>query len=267
MKTVLVKHRAPLGSKEYTIYTTAEAKALGVAYKPWRGAQVGEYGLTDDGYVGICIRKWDNTYKNGKLRFTTLTFPMGTGCVLASGKLRRLEYLNRPSTDIYYFGQRQDSRWRVGLTKKEAAMCARIYALTLDPLWAFKFVRPWETDRHCKLWGTAFINTKQGREMVHKEVGDLLNDMGYTDEKTLELLQESLEMARKKQDCANFNRAVETLIGLRGLQKRRSEVKQTLQITGKLKDLIELEQSRMQEVVPEQVESQPATGEQEHANI
>jgi len=243
-----VKHKDERGLVEYTIYTKKEADELGLEYKDWKECVNGENGVTDDGFVGVCIRVWENRYKGGKVVFTAKTFPMGTGVVFTTGKIHRLDYLNRARPDIYYFGNKGTPDYRMGLTAKESEMFAKIYALTMDSFWSYKFVRPWVNDKRAKFWGKVFMETKPGRKIVAKEVTQMLDDMGYDDENVMNLLMEGLDMARTKKDCGNFNRAVETLIKLRGLEKKPISEKHVLTLNADLSKLIASENQKLQEV-------------------
>ena len=239
MKTVTIKHRKPKGTIEYSIYTKEEADSLGLSYVYWKDAQAGQMGITDDDYVGECIRRWESRYKGGRIVFTAVTFPMGTGVVFSTGRLRRLKYLEKQRNDIYYFGNKPDKLNKPGITVKESVVCAKVYVLTMNHMWAYKFVRPWMTDKQCEHWGNAFINTKRGRQMIREEIKLLLEDMGYKDEQVIELLAEALNMARKSKNCTNFNRAVENIVRLKGWDKPTDKTKPN-QLTERMNKFLEI---------------------------
>ena len=40
---------------EYPVYHQDEADELGLEYTHWKDTEPGEYGVSDDGYVSLCI--------------------------------------------------------------------------------------------------------------------------------------------------------------------------------------------------------------------
>lgn len=66
-----IKRKMGDGWHTYTIYTEAEALEKGLTIVPWRKATPGDWALSDDGYVGECIRVW---HTKNNTRFITLTY-------------------------------------------------------------------------------------------------------------------------------------------------------------------------------------------------
>ena len=58
----------------FKIYTQAEADDLGLKYVPWRKAKKGDWGLTDDGYVGECLKINGPYTSNKNLKLTKQEF-------------------------------------------------------------------------------------------------------------------------------------------------------------------------------------------------
>jgi hypothetical protein len=69
---MLIRHRRHR-NVEHPIYTTDEAVKLGLNPVPWRDAISNAWGITDDGYVALCLARNEYTSKRGSathLRFT-----------------------------------------------------------------------------------------------------------------------------------------------------------------------------------------------------
>ena len=41
----------------YPIYTESEAIDRDIGYKPWKDCSVGDYGISDDGYIAECVKR------------------------------------------------------------------------------------------------------------------------------------------------------------------------------------------------------------------
>ena len=67
--------------------------------------------------------------------------------------------------------------------------------------------------------------------MVRNELQNLLSDHGMTEDYTLELLEETIGLAKDKKDVTNLMRAVENLQGMHGM-KEKDKVKTTHQLEG-----------------------------------
>lgn len=51
----ILKRRFRGEIREFPVYSQAEAEEVGIKYVPWREANKGGWGLSDDGYVGECL--------------------------------------------------------------------------------------------------------------------------------------------------------------------------------------------------------------------
>ena len=78
----------------YEIYTKDEAKERNIDYKHWRECKKGDYGISDDGFVAICLNRRE--YKNT----SNLVFPYGQGFARKTGSAK-LEYLPHKKSGSY----------------------------------------------------------------------------------------------------------------------------------------------------------------------
>lgn len=70
-----LKRKVNNRNQVYKIYTAEEADKLNITYLHWKEAHIGDYALSDDGYVGKCIGRKTYTDKKVGLR-RSLNFPM-----------------------------------------------------------------------------------------------------------------------------------------------------------------------------------------------
>ena len=61
-----------VSKKEYPVYSLEEADELGLSYKHPYYVDSGEYGVSDDGEVSICLKK--TTMKSGTIK---IKYPWG----------------------------------------------------------------------------------------------------------------------------------------------------------------------------------------------
>src|SRR5690554_2365459 len=81
------------------VYTEAEARAEGLSFVPWREARPGDWALTDDGYVGECLRRQEYTDPSTKTPRVFLTF---TFARVWAGPKARLSYAERRDKGGFY---------------------------------------------------------------------------------------------------------------------------------------------------------------------
>ena len=72
--------------ENYEVYTKEEADNNGLSYKHWKDANEGDYGVSDDGYVGICLKRAEYTDKHNRKK-THVKMSYGVGWVSKSSKI------------------------------------------------------------------------------------------------------------------------------------------------------------------------------------
>jgi len=75
---VKIKRKIKGKTNHYPVYSKEEASAKKIQYVPWKQAEVGEWALTDDGYVSECFDRKSYTDKAGHVKtFIKLTCGVG----------------------------------------------------------------------------------------------------------------------------------------------------------------------------------------------
>ena len=72
--------------QEYPIYLEEEAITKGISYTHWKDAEEDAYGLSDDGYVGICLKRATYTDKNGSTK-VNVKMSYGTNWLTKNSKI------------------------------------------------------------------------------------------------------------------------------------------------------------------------------------
>lgn len=90
-----------------------------------------------------------------------------------------------------------------------------------------------------------FYQSEKCAKMIREEVKQILNNVGLTEEKVVEMLLEAHETAKEKRDVSNMLRATENLVELFGLNDKTKETTtRTLEIESEVEDLARLENVR-----------------------
>jgi hypothetical protein len=216
MLHVRIFNRLKKAHEDRYIYTREEADKEGIVYKPWIECEVGEWGLSDDGYVTELIHK--KNYKNNNFGYWSFT----------GGLVKRYKnvYKNKSKEveDLIVgplvTGERKAKKIEEALKTSKARQIMRAYLLNdrkIDV--AVHTVLPAAPMIELNKWRTV-AKSEAFKRMVKDEILTLLDSCGYSRQKTLLLLTEAIDMAREKKDVSNMMRAVENLFDILGFKEK-----------------------------------------------
>ena len=217
----------------FEIYTEQEAKDRNIPYKHWKDCVPGDYGLSDDGFVGVCLNK--RTYTGRKKGKTAPVIFMAYGAAWVTGK-GHINYLERKANNTY---SRTSAR---GSDETEAARTRTKNAVLLA---AEQLIRTGEVDYH-KL-GELFrpdqvdpaatmrrlFRSERVQIMLREEVRKALEVKGITEETVVERLDDVYDLAKKKKDLPNMLRSTENFVEILHMKQKPVRVTETLEIEGK----------------------------------
>lgn len=242
MKTTTIHH--PTGDKTYTIYEQEEADKLGIAYKPWREGEIGDYIVTDDGLVAELIKKtrYLSSSKGDKDRYY---FQCAWGSQFAFPHLPTQKIKGRGRINRYTMGKL--TRVEKDMTSSVMKNMAMVYAMTMSPEKTLQHVFPEATRQEYRQLKRKMC-TKVFRDMVRTELREHLEEAGINEAKALTFLKEIIEVAKEKKDVTNMMRAFENMKDILAMNQREKQ-STTLQIsTGgnrKLIDMLNDEEAKM----------------------
>lgn len=200
-----IRHKK--GTVEYTIYTLEEAKKAGIKFTSWKEAKEGEYSSTDDGYVAVCYKKY--VYARETFNVVAILYPFNShiynerdGKPIGNPKFifHRKKKVKKPAPQ------------RTIIMEPKIGVFAIVYLATCSATEAYRFIYPRSAIQKARYWGRQCLLSPEISERIEKELTILLERRGIARSSVPELMQEALKMARDKQDCTNFNRAVENII-------------------------------------------------------
>lgn len=223
MYEITINHRD--GAKTYPVYTEKEAKVEGIDYTHWKEAVKGKWAVSDDGHVSKVITV--RTYPSDR-DCTTTYIKMPWGYVMHNTRYKNQKFLAAGRSTPHTFSGKSQLMVRAGQDKMKNLAMAE--ALTMNKDLAIDLAIGSTTPPQRRKW-KRHMKSEVFRNMVRNELQNLLSDHGMTEDYTLELLEETIGLAKDKKDVTNLMRAVENLQGMHGM-KEKDKVKTTHQLEG-----------------------------------
>ena len=236
MYQITINHRGGKKVRTNSVYRQDEADQEGIRYLYWKKAEIGEYALSDDGYVAKVINKaeypgnrgFSNIYIRFPWGYTFYNTQYPTRKLNAQGRKTNTTLSGKPYTEV----KMKSEKYRnFAMTY---AMCNMEADLAIDV--CFGAVDDRERRKYRRT-----IRTEAFKNMVREELQSLLKTHGMTEDYTLDLLEQTISKAKDKGDITNLMRAIENLQDMHGM-KDKHLVKTTdkLEATSSVKLIDEL---------------------------
>ena len=219
MYTIDIHHKGDKEPTTYMVLKKKEADKKNLAYKYWREANEGEYGISDDNYVAKVISK--SIYKPTSIY---VRFPYGYTFFNPSYTSVLLNAAGRKSNTTIS----GKTNWEVLSNGKKMKNLAMVYAQTMDYNKAIEHVLDNPTNNQKVMWKRR-MKKEKFIDMVRDELQKLLQEHGMTEAYTLDLLEETIKTAKAKGDITNLMRAIDNLQDMHGM-KEKHQIKTTEQI-------------------------------------
>lgn len=215
----------------FEIYTAEEAKERGIPFKHWKDCQPGEYGLSDDGYVGVCLKR--RAYTNKLKRKTREAIFMAYGGSW-NGATDYINFLERKENNTY--SRTSPRGWReVEASSARAKVAIRlavdqiIKTGKIDYDAIGEFYRPEQASPGATV--KRFFKIDRVRKMLEEALQEALNVEGVTKQLVIQRLNTAFDMAEEKKDIPNMLRSTENFVDILQM-KKPTIVKQTLELEG-----------------------------------
>ena len=214
MYIVTIKHRGDKEKTHYPIYREKEAKTRGISYKPWKDAGVGEYALSDDGYVSSVLSRREYVDSTGR-KNVYMRFPFGYTFFNPKFKARKLNVQGR-KTNTTLTGQ---PYLQVQSKQNKMKSLAMMFAIKPDYEQAMEWALGELNDSQTRKWKRT-MKTETFQNMVRDELVKRLTEHGLDEDYTLDLLKEAIELAQSKKDISNILKAVDNLQEMHGMKEK-----------------------------------------------
>ena len=235
MYTINIHHKGDKEATSYRVYRKDEADEKNIEYKYWKDADTGEYAISDDDYVAKVINKREYQ-SNNKTPNIYLRFPWGYTFFSPKYNSKKLNVKGR-KTNVTFTGK---SYIEVQSGQDKMQNLATMFALKPDYDLAIEWAMGAVTDRERRKWKRT-MKSEVFKNMVKEELSKLLTDRGLTEGYTLQLLEDTIGMAKDKKDVSNLLRAVENLQDMHGMKdKHLLKTTQQIEATSSTKLIDEL---------------------------
>tara|TARA_R100000781_G_scaffold66583_1_gene42074 strand:+ start:412 stop:1185 length:774 start_codon:yes stop_codon:yes gene_type:complete len=234
-------------SAEYSVYTKAEANAKNIAFKYWKEAQTGDWGLTDDGYVAECFDRKGYTDKHGKTK-TFIKLTCGVGWDTQFSKIhfelnREHGVYSKTNPKRSYDAQENGTTRAKNAITSYAQMV--VNAGKVDYTALGQVYRPDQKNPEATV--RRFLKQKISKRMIEKKLKELLVQKKITKEFALNNLIRALQLSEDKGDVNNFLKANDYIMDLLDMKPNKKMITDTVQIdmTKQIADTIAKEDKRL----------------------
>jgi hypothetical protein len=250
-------------NKVYNIYTEEEAESEGLPYLHWKQAKEGDYAITDDGYIGLCIGRKGYTDKNGRVK----TFVKLCHGANWAGNTNRIEYMVNKAYGSYSQSNPkswQDRESRRTRTKNlvNAYVGQALSSQGFDYNKLGNIYRPDQQEPSVTV--KRVLKQEFIRDMIEKKLKEIMEEKGISKSSVVDTMLEAIDIARHKQDVTNMLKACDYFMELLEMKPSKKITTDTLQldVSSSIADAIESEEKsllmqRKEEVNEPKEASQP----------
>ena len=173
--------------------------------------------LTDDNFVGEIITR--KTYYDAKERQKdyirapwgyVFYKPGGNTLFKIEGRKTNSTLSGKPSSEVF-------------CSSKRMQLLAKVYARLCNKKKAIEKVYG-QVDKNKRFKLSTSMETKYFKKIVKQETEKLLEEHGFTEDYVMELLKDTIDLAKVKKDVTNLMKAVDNLQDLHGMKEKKTKV-------------------------------------------
>ena len=232
--------------KVYPLYSESEAEIKNIPFVHWKEVEVGDYGISDDGFIGECIGRKTYTDKHKRTK-TFVKMCYGANWISKNSKIIYIE--NKEHNSYASIKPRNWAEKELGKTRTKNLITAYVEQLLSNkPVdWDIlgNIYRPDQKTPAATV--RRLLKQEVVKDMVDKKLKEVLVNKGVTEEFVLDTMLEAIEIAKNKLDAGNLLKAADNLQDLLEMKPSKKVVTDTLEIgsSTKLLDEIEENESKM----------------------
>ena len=211
----------------YEIYSKAEAIDKNIKFKPWQKCQPGEYGLSDNDFVAMCIKRKEYVFKNKtnsqqvKISFS---YPFGI----------QFYDLNYPNANKLLYNPDRNSEDRTRITscyikpiskykEENVKNFMQLLIFGFDRKLAFRnaFNKWSNTDKSVNKLSLKIVKDKDFDRMLKEEHKKMLEKKGVSEKSIVNLYHRLHNLARETKSIKALTEAIEKLENAVGMETMR----------------------------------------------
>ena len=230
----------------FIVYTQKEADKKGIKYVHWKQVEQGKHGLSDDGYVGVCLKRKTYTDKKNRSK-ENVKMCYGVQWVTANSML-----LYEPNKSAGIYSAVKPTGWaekEVGKTRTKNTVNAYVHQMLggkgVDYSILGKIYRP--DDKIPEATVRRLFKQEEIKTMVDKKLQDILVEKGVTKDMVIDITLEGINIARTKMDANNMFKGADSLADYLEMKPSKKFVTETLELdmTSTIVDQIETEEKKI----------------------
>ena len=207
----------------YPVYSEEEATNREIKYKSWRKCRVGDFGVSDDGYVAECI------YRKKYKTKDQVTFPFGRQWVDQS----KLEYV--PHRDAGQYSQVGILSWdeqEAGKTRTKNAVKVYAEMMLSGNLIDWNLIgKVYRSDQERPdLSAKRLFRTERIQKMLDEEIQKALKERNLAHGDVLDIILSGIEVAKEIKDASNILRGAEQFVKIMDMLPKKTMQTDTVQI-------------------------------------
>ena len=195
--------------KEYLIYTLQEAADAKLDMVPWHQARMGQWGISDDDYVSLCIKKREYIDKRGR-RQLNFVYPFGQAFYRPDeewgGKFIYMDHVN--SGDFSNVTAKPHWEQKKGKSQYKNFVKVYVHQLMNGCIDYDELGQVFDKNDglpHVK--AKALLKKDYIKEMIDEHLKEIMKKRGISEDTYFDWVSQAAEIAIDKRDAGNLLRA------------------------------------------------------------
>ena len=227
--------------KTYPVYTAEEAKSKALKVKHWKECSLGEWGVSDDGYVSECVGL--EQYDRGPL----VVFPFGRAWIHKTSRLEfEPHYISKNfcnvSTKSYNEIEAKSTRAQLAVN---AFLAYKMAGLSPDMHKIGSLYRP--DQKNPVIAAKKLLKLKEVKKMIEEKLKEILTDKEIDEGFVLDVIKDAIEVAKVKESSADMIRAAKELSIFLDMAPKTKQLTESLEVdmTHQIEDNYEKQRKKL----------------------
>lgn len=193
--------------REYTVYTRGEAEERNIQFVDWKSVEPGQWGLTDDGWVGECTNKRQYQKK------INVVFGFGQFFYYKESNKGTCEYEPRRETGSYSSITPKPA-WQTFKGKKKYKQFVKVYVQQLlnGSIDYTVLGKVFGEEKNYDIKARLLLKKEYVKEMIDVELKKVFEDKGINEGSVIDMIKDAHDVAKVKNDPSNMLRAAENFV-------------------------------------------------------
>ena len=204
--------------REYRMFTREEATERDIQFVNWRKVGKGQWGLTDDGWVGECTDRRQYQEKDN------VVFSFGQYWYTPSNKYGKCQYAPHRDSESYAMTSPKKP-WEVKKGRKEYKDFVNVYvAQMLEGKIDYTTLgKVFGESKNHEIKARMLLKKEYVKEMISKELKEVFEEKGITEGTVIDMINDAHSVAKEKNDPSNMLRAAENFVKILKMDSKNEQ--------------------------------------------